>query len=67
MFVNFEDVFNQEKNDKQFKELHERALNEHWCCTCKHCQFEKDGGWCNFLNIVAENPCLFYEAETGLN
>ena len=48
VFVNFENVFNQEKNDKQFKELHERALNEHWCCTCKHCQFEKDGDWCNF-------------------
>jgi len=63
MFVSFEDVFNAEKQEMLANKIHERAIKEHWCCTCRHCKCEHDGDWCEFRNTVADGPCLFYELE----
>lgn len=63
MMVNFEDVFNAEKQKAMADKIHQRAIEEHWCCTCRHCECERDGDWCKFRKTVADGPCLFYDLD----
>lgn len=58
--ANFEDVFDTEKAEIQYETIHQRALEEHWCCTCEYYKSEPDGDWCTFYNTVACGPCLLY-------
>ena len=60
MLVNFEEVFNEEKQNEAMVKIYKRALEEKWCCTCKYFVGERDGDWCNFRGTVADGPCLFY-------
>lgn len=63
MMMNFDDVFNPEKQEQMADYIHARALDEHWCCTCIYCEHEDDGEWCSLRETVADGPCLLYEKE----
>lgn len=63
MMVSFEKVFNSEETRKLYEKIRAKAIEEHWCSTCRHCKDEPDGLWCKFWNSVAETSCLIYDLD----
>ena len=63
MMVDFEKTFNSEKMKELYEKIRQRAIEEHWCSTCRHCQDERDGLWCDLLKDIAEQTCFFYDFD----